>query len=220
MAATASTALARCAAEAKRPTPGWKGQCLKFCRTMFGIPARYGSAIVAWNNANSKHSTGIPPAGTFVFWRIGQYGHIAISAGGGYCWSTDIRGAGTVARVPISEIKYSWGATYLGWTEDVNEVRVYTPPKAPPTPTVAISLKALQYSAKNHGKYLPNGTDDVLNVKGYLVRHAYALSTDSFATAYAKFQRHLGYRGTNADGIPGMVTLRVLCRSANWKVVA
>jgi hypothetical protein len=187
---------------------------------MFSVPAKYGSAIVAWNNANSKHSTGIPPAGTFVFWKIGKFGHIAISAGGGFCWSTDIRGAGTVARVPISEIKARWGGTYLGWTEDVNEVRVYTPPKAPPAPTVRISLKALQYSATHQGKYLPGATDDVVNVKGYLVRHGYAAASDSFATAYAKFQRRLGYRGTNADGVPGMTTLRVLCRSANWKVVA
>lgn len=83
-----------------------------------------------------------------------------------------------------------------------------------------ISLAACVYSAQHPGQYLPNGTDDVVNVKGYLVRHNYAEASDSFRTAYAKFQRHLGYTGADADGIPGQKSLKVLCDSARWRLVA
>lgn len=84
---------------------------------------------------------------------------------------------------------------------------------------ISISLAACQYTANHNGQYLPNGADDSLNVKAYLVRHGYALPTDSWRTAYAKFQRHLGYDGAAADGIPGKTSLGILCNSANWRLV-
>ncbi|HEY9415889.1 MAG TPA: hypothetical protein VIQ30_14090 [Pseudonocardia sp.] len=89
----------------------------------------------------------------------------------------------------------------------------------PPTATPSISLAACQYSARHNGQYLPNGTDDVVNVKAYLVRHNYAEASDSFRTAYMKFQRHLGYDGADADGIPGKTSLQILCNSAKWRLV-
>lgn len=93
-------------------------------------------------------------------------------------------------------------------------------PDVDPTPTVpSISLAACQYTANHNGQYLPNGTDDSLNVKAYLVRHGYALASDSWRTAYSKFQRHLGYDGAAADGIPGKTSLGILCKSANWRLV-
>jgi hypothetical protein len=88
-----------------------------------------------------------------------------------------------------------------------------------PTDTPSISLAACVYSAQHPGKYLANGTDDVVNVKGYLVRHNYADASDSFRTAYAKFQRHLGYDGADADGIPGKTSLKILCDSAKWRLI-
>ena len=89
----------------------------------------------------------------------------------------------------------------------------------PPSNAPSISLAACQYSARNPGKYLPNGTDDVVNVKGFIVRHGYAEAADSFRTAYAKFQRHLGYDGADADGIPGKTSLQILCNSAKWRLI-
>ena len=61
-----------------------------------------------------------------VFWEGGSasHGHIAISAGNGFCWSTDIRRTGFMDRVPIDEIHAKWGLTLLGWTEDINGVTV------------------------------------------------------------------------------------------------
>jgi hypothetical protein len=218
MSVSSITAVNNALAEVAHATQDWTGYCLKFVRIQLGIGASAPSAIKAWQNARNRKVTGVPPAGVPVFWRGGQYGHVALSAGNGYCYSTDVVRRGKVDKVLITEINRRWGYTYLGWTTDLNGRNVNLP-VAPPPPSVTVSLKALQFSAKNPGKYLENGKDDVLNVKGYLVRHGYAKATDSFATAYQKFQQHLGWDGKNADGVPGMMTLRVLARSANWRIV-
>lgn len=219
MVASSASAVSRAAQEVRHASRDWTGWCLVFVRTMLGIGKNYPSAISAWNNAKGRRTVGTPPPGVPLFWSGHEFGHVALSAGGGYCYSTDILRRGKVDKVLIGEIKKRWGYKYLGWSTDLNGVNLDLP-APPPAPSVSISLKALQYSAKNNGKYLPGGTDDVVNVKGYLVRHGYAEASDSFATAYAKFQRRLGYKGKDADGVPGLTTLKVLCRSANWKIVA
>lgn len=121
----------------------------------------------------------------------------------------DVRPAGTDCPGPLA-----YAAIQAG---------TFTPGAAtPPTDAAvqpSISLAACQYTARHNGQYLPNGTDDVMNVKAYLVRHNYAEASDSFRTAYAKFQRHLGYGGADADGIPGKTSLGVLCKSANWRLI-
>lgn len=223
---TINQAIANCAVQIKHPTPGWKGQCLRFCRTMYGIPMVYGSAIQAWSNAKFKHTGGVPPRGSFIFWRIGQYGHIAISDGNGYCISTDINGAGTVGRVTISTIKSRWGAIYLGWTEDVNGVRLaeFTPKPSdakPPAKPYVVSLSAAQYHAEHGtGKYKPGTGEQVATIKSRLLKMGLGKPENSFRTVYQLWQRYLGYEGTKADGIPGKITLRELARRSNWKVVA
>jgi hypothetical protein len=224
---TINQAILNCVAQMKHPTPGWKGQCLRFCRTMYGIPMKHTSAINAWIGASFRHTTGVPPRGSFVFWKIGEFGHIAISDGNGYCISTDINGAGTVARVLITKIRTRWGATYLGWTEDVNGVRLteFTPVKPgdvkPVPPPFVVSLKAAQYHAKHGtGKYLGDTSNQIAAIKRRLVMMGCGKPEFSFRSCYLLWQKHLGYKGTQADGIPGKITLRELARRSNWKVVA
>lgn len=121
--------------------------------------------------------------------------------------STSCPGKLTIAQIKAG--KFDAGAAAPGGGTGV-----------PPSNAPSISLAACVYTARHNGQYLPNGTDDVVNVKGYLVRHNYAEATDSFRTAYAKFQRHLGYDGAAADGIPGKTSLGILCKSANWRLVS
>lgn len=106
-----------------RKTRGWTGLCLKFCRMAAGAPGGVYNAKTAWRNAKYKHKTGTPPRGTFVYWGGGKHGHIAVSAGDGYCYSNDIVERGRIHRVRISMITRSWGKPYYGWSEDVNGVR-------------------------------------------------------------------------------------------------
>ena len=108
--------------EGPRSGTGW---CLRDVRVCYRIPALAPDAIGAWNIAKTKHRETDPadiPRGYPVFWSGGSegHGHIAISAGGGKCWSTDIKRAGYFDYVDIAEIHAQWGLTLLGWTADLN----------------------------------------------------------------------------------------------------
>jgi len=101
------------------------GMCLQRVRICFGIGAKASDAIGAWNGAQHKHRTTDAkaiPAGYPVFWSGGSasHGHIAISAGKGKCWSTDIRRRGYFDLVDIDTIHRQWGLTLLGYTGDLN----------------------------------------------------------------------------------------------------
>jgi hypothetical protein len=134
-------AIAWARAQISSPVKDFTGLCLQFVRMAFGLASLYGSAIVAWDNAERKHPTTDAktiPRGVPVFWRIGKFGHVALSLGGGLCLSTDVRRRGRVDIVRIDHIREAWGAQLLGWTEDLNGVTVWqNKPKAPAAPAAA-----------------------------------------------------------------------------------
>lgn len=122
------------------------GMCLKMVRTCYDVGAKSLDAAGAWTAAEHKHKTSKAtdiPAGAPVFWTGGSehHGHIAISTGAGWCWSTDIKRPGYFDHVPIDQIRDDWGLTLVGWTNDLNGVTVYTPP-TPPKPTKPVSRGA------------------------------------------------------------------------------
>lgn len=122
-------------ADVRGGPPLWRNLCLKRVRTLLGVPAKYPSAIVAWDHVATadRHRGALPPRGVPVFWRGGQYGHVALSDGGGWCFSTDIKRRGRLDRVRIDLVTQRWGYAYLGWTETLNGVRVYDPAARRPT---------------------------------------------------------------------------------------
>lgn len=110
------------------------GMCLREVRECFGVPSDgTPDAATAWLNAEHKHHETDPrkiPRNVPVFWTGGSHGHghIAISTGWlGRCWSTDIERPGYFDRVDIALIGGRWGLTLVGWTEDLDGVRVYKP---------------------------------------------------------------------------------------------
>lgn len=113
------------------------GMCEKFTRTCFGLPARYGSARLAYEASKRDgkiHLDTNPPAGVPVYWDIltgvnAPYDHVAVSVGGGYCVSTSAGPGKTVAKVLITDLTKRWGMIYRGWAEVYHEQRVWTPPK-------------------------------------------------------------------------------------------
>lgn len=119
-------AVAAARREALHPTQDLHNQCLKAVRTWLGIPFLFGSAIVAWSHVpvGDRFGGHHPPAGYPMFWRVGSFGHVALSAGGGKCYSTDIKRRGRVDLVPMSLIHDRWGAHYLGFTTQLNEVEL------------------------------------------------------------------------------------------------
>lgn len=127
---------ARRRSESSSPTSE-PGMCLREVRECLEVGPAAADAIGAWNAAKYKHAAAQVrladvPAGVPIFWSGGSggHGHVAIAAvKRGYCWSTDIRRPGYFDRVPIAEIAAKWGLAILGWTEDLNGVRVYPYPQ-------------------------------------------------------------------------------------------
>lgn len=117
------------------PLKDFHALCLQFTRLCFNIPAKYASAKDAWAGAKYKHPVsqgGAIPAGVPLFWDTkSKWDHIALSIGDGKCLSTDIKRRGKVDVVPISTVTKAWGP-FLGWSEDLNGVRVYSAPARPP----------------------------------------------------------------------------------------
>ena len=105
---------------------GVKGMCLKTCRLAWQIPAKYPSAIMAWNNTPKKHKFTNPmkaPQGATHFWKGGKFGHVAIQSDKpGYVWTTDLPVKDTVGRIHYTEVEKAWGSIYLGWTTQLNGV--------------------------------------------------------------------------------------------------
>ena len=123
-------------AEHEHASRDWRGWCLVFTRSCFGVPALYASATQAWQQAMNRHPTtdaASIPRGVPVFWTGGShgFGHIALSRGDGTCWTTDFVRAGEVDVARIDAIGPGWGLTLAGWSEDVNGVRVYEQPVKP-----------------------------------------------------------------------------------------
>lgn len=109
------------------------GYCLRWVRGLYPVSSKYGSAIQAWNGAKYRHGPSTtPPIGVPVFFAGGKYGHIAVSVGKWNCRSTDWPRARVVSEVAISRLAKAWGYRYLGWTEDLNGVRIYLPPAQRP----------------------------------------------------------------------------------------
>lgn len=102
------------------------GYCQKYVRDQcWELPSLYGSAIEAWNGARFKHpGDRNPPLGAPCFYKGGQYGHVVIWVGGDDMRSTDCTSPGRVSDAALSWPEHTWGSTYLGWTEDLNGVRL------------------------------------------------------------------------------------------------
>lgn len=92
--------------------------------SILGHGGVYDDAKQFYNNAASKNwiKTSAPPAGVPVFYAGNAekgHGHVAVSAGGGYVYSTDAQG-NRVGKVKYNEL---WGGTgsgkYLGWTGNI-----------------------------------------------------------------------------------------------------
>jgi hypothetical protein len=188
------------------PSRNWHRLCQAFVRSCFDAPSYYGSAIASWYGADHRHTSWPPPPAVPVWWAGGQYGHVAISAGDGYCWSTDIFRSGQVDKCLISTISRSWGRRYIGWGEDINERRVYT---AEPV----IDISQTIYAAR-HQKAALNGRLIKKAVAAEVGRGEMNLGSavlgSSFRNRYRLLQRKWYGSG---DGIPGPTSLTRLARA-------
>ena len=146
---TGAAAIRYARKEIANQSRNWRQLCLAFTRTCFNVGPRDASAKIGWQRAKLKHPTtraASIPVGVPVWWEIGVYDHVAISTGNGKCVSTDILRSGKPDEVDIDLITRRWNATLLGWSEDINGVRVYTAPAASSSP---VTLADLKYGKRN-----------------------------------------------------------------------
>jgi len=89
----------------------FEGMCQKAARLSWGCPPNpnRGSAIEHWRKRNPKHTSGIPPKGSYVFWNISKWGHVGIADGEGGFWATSVGGGIGHAR------NVHYYRNYLGW---------------------------------------------------------------------------------------------------------
>ena len=114
-------------------TPGW---CLKYVRDTFGAPAIYGNATAAWNNCQFKHEDRNFPIGCYVpIWfsvKNVPEGHVALLCPDGSVYSSSSPYSNTPVHHPSLDALISYYSkanplTYLGWSEDINKLRVVQP---------------------------------------------------------------------------------------------
>lgn len=127
---TPKQAIAKAEAETRAKGVYDAGLCLRHVRLWFGIAAKYPSAIEAWEGAggaggDATHTVLDAPPGVPMFWRGGRFGHIALSAGDGMIYTTDLPQRGRTGLVKASLVEERWNYKYLGWSETLNGVRVY-----------------------------------------------------------------------------------------------
>ena len=230
MARTGQAALDWAANQINHPLRDWEGWCLVFARMSFGVDSKYGYAAEGWQNAQSKHGGDLmPPAAVPVWWTGGSRrcgpdnrqgcGHVVVSAGNGFCYSTDFERRGEVNRVKIQDINMVWtNLTYRGWSEDINGVRIFTFANLP-----AVDLSNV-IAAISGGFPLPIAEEqnnlDMLRVE-HALQHANLLPMAKPATgftgltwrkAYAEWQKRT-VPGPY-DGIPGVKSLTKLGESS------
>lgn len=111
-------------------TVGQDGLCLDYVTRFFGVPDKYDSATDAWADAQYKHPGEQPPSDVAVpvwFSYNGPDGHVAGSVPGTGVYSTSAQGDKTFTSVQALVSWMGEGFKYLGWSEDINSVRVVQP---------------------------------------------------------------------------------------------
>jgi hypothetical protein len=122
------------------------GYCLRFVQAVYGAKARYKSAWDAWEATKLKHGGEMPDVSVPVWFShygtygehghqsYGNWGHVVAYVPGRGFLSSPGSGYGQKWLSSIKEIERFYNAKYVGWSEDINGLRVaeYT---NNPTPT-------------------------------------------------------------------------------------
>jgi len=107
---------------------GFLGYCHRTCQNAWGLPARYASAIDAWNHIPKQYRNTDPtkaPIGAPHFWEGGEYGHVALQSDKkGYVIGTDAPRPNYIGIERIDFFSKHWGKKYLGWSTVYNDTHL------------------------------------------------------------------------------------------------
>jgi hypothetical protein len=105
---------------------GQVGYCLKYARQVFGVSAVYSTAWQGWLNAKYKHTDrNLPNASILCWFSYQTAGHVVVYVPGkGYYSSPYKTGQSYYVGTSIADIEAKYACKYVGWSEDINNVRV------------------------------------------------------------------------------------------------
>lgn len=115
------------------------GMCLRFAQSFFGAPVAHPSAWVAWQHQQHRHGPAepLPPVPVPIWFShygtygspptYGNWGHVAIHVPGDAIYTSPAGGFGQGRYATIAQIERAFNATYVGWSEDINGLRVAEP---------------------------------------------------------------------------------------------
>lgn len=117
---------------------GISGFCLNYARRVFGVGAKYPNAWKAWENTKYKHKDRKLPNVSVPVWfsykRGGvNLGHVAVNVPGRGLYTSPIGGKSFYRSLADFEHAVS-NCKYVGWSEDINGVRVAAPVAKPKPP--------------------------------------------------------------------------------------
>jgi LysM repeat protein len=120
---------------------GIPGFCLTYVRKVFGVGAKYPTALNGWENAVYKHAGETPPTDVDVpvWFSWADEGHVGVSFPGRGVYS--VMKAGVVCLPNVTDVATYIRGTYLGWSEDIDGVRVVQPTAVVPTEEFYTAVK-------------------------------------------------------------------------------
>ncbi len=144
------------------------GRCLPYAQTFFGAPVMHDYAFQAWEATKHKHAPDEPlPDAPVLLWysHYGTYyshskkvwefvnaGHVTPYVPGDAIYSSPPAGFGSSRYGSIREIELTFGASYVGWSEDINGLRVAQPvPPTPPPPNLKGKFMKLIWDTNGTG---------------------------------------------------------------------
>lgn len=122
------------------------GWCLRFTQSVWGAPAKYESAWYAWTATQFKHTEPLPEDIAVVVWfshygtygnppRYDNWGHVVTYVPGQGFLSSPQSGIGQKWLATIQDVERAFNSTYVGWSEDINGLRVASYYPEPPSMT-------------------------------------------------------------------------------------
>jgi hypothetical protein len=188
--------------QVKSNATGWHNYCEKFTESAWGKPGRYASALAGWETAKKEgraYQGKTPPPGAMVYWGGGQYGHAAVSIGGGKIVSTDIKRKGQADIVTIDYLTKTWGKPYLGWADPdkgtkLNKNATAIDPGTVSADTSVINAQQTASNATNGGK--PWWKDIANNVGNFFGGNSNNSSSSSNSTTGSDLGTLMNVSGT------------------------
>lgn len=118
--------------------------CLAYAQTIFGVKPFYPNAWTAWMNTKYKHlDQNFPKDAAILQWYSyilngENLGHVTVNIPGKGIYSSPWQIETSYAVLPlVSEVERIYGVKYVGWSEDIEGVRVAQPAIINDMPTPA-----------------------------------------------------------------------------------